>query len=266
MTSNSNVLTVSVDKQQVAKSFSKAADNYDNHAHFQRDVGRELLKRVPDDLTGRRVLDLGCGTGYFSSELKCRGAQVICVDLSSHMLTKAQERCGDNQMSYHLADAELLPFADNSIDYVFSNLALQWCDDLAIPLKEIKRILRKGGKGFFSTLVDGSLNELKIAWSTVDSYQHINHFLSANQVKIALAQSGNFDTTLNFQAMTVWYNTAVSLMKDLKGIGANHVPGRITAAFNKQVLARLEESYQEFKNDDGVLPATYQVCLGVILR
>ena len=64
-------------KHAIASSFGKAADTYDKHAAFQRDVGHRLLDKLPKNLTGLRVLDLGCGTGYFSQLLQQRGADVV---------------------------------------------------------------------------------------------------------------------------------------------------------------------------------------------
>ncbi|MBF4302862.1 methyltransferase domain-containing protein, partial [Vibrio anguillarum] len=71
-----------LDKAAIAHSFSRAAKHYDVHAAFQRDVGYRLLDKMPRNLAGKRVLDLGCGTGYFSEQLRRRGAYVVCVDLS----------------------------------------------------------------------------------------------------------------------------------------------------------------------------------------
>ena len=253
-------------KWAVSQAFSKAAHQYDRHAAFQRSVGDRLMDKLPLDLNGMRVLDVGCGTGHFSQLIRARGADVVCLDLSTSMLEHAQARCGCDQMTYYQGDAEALPFPDASFDYVFSSLALQWCDDLHVPLKEIRRVLKNQGKGLFTTLVDGSLYELAQAWSSVDAYQHINQFVSVNEVKIALAQADIAEVTLEFDPITVWYVTAMDLMKDLKGIGANHVPGRATRMISKQVLSQVEESYQSFRGPNGLLPATYQVCLGVILR
>ncbi len=77
----------------------------------------------------------------------------------------------DHNVRYVVADAESLPFEDASFDYVFSSLALQWCIDLSYPLREIRRILTANGKGCFSTLVDGSLRELRDSWAKLT---HIN--------------------------------------------------------------------------------------------
>ncbi|CAH1606836.1 Malonyl-(acyl-carrier protein) O-methyltransferase [Vibrio jasicida] len=252
------------DKEAIASSFGKAADSYDRHAAFQRDVGQRLLQKLPDDLTNKRVLDLGCGTGYFSQLLQQRGAEVVCGDISQAMLDKAKQRCGAHRMQYHLADAENLPFEDDSFDYVFSSLALQWCADLSYPLREIRRVLKKGGTGCFSTLMDGSLYELRESWSKIDAYQHVNNFITHNQVKIALAQSWCHNHHLDLTPITVWYDSAFSVMRDLKGIGANHVSGRSHGLTSRRTLLQVEGAYQAFRNDQGLLPASYQVCFGVI--
>nr|WP_282177493.1 malonyl-ACP O-methyltransferase BioC [Vibrio nereis] len=252
------------DKSAIAEAFGKAAKTYDAHAAFQRDVGHRLLDRLSDDLSGKTVLDLGCGTGYFSQQLLQRGANVICLDLSYDMLDAARQRCGDCNVEYQQGDAECLPLDDNSVDIVFSSLTLQWCEDLSVPLKEMRRVLKPDGLMCFSTLLDGSLHELKQAWIKVDSYQHVNDFISLNQVKIALAQSECAKHSLDLPTITVWYDTAFSLMRDLKGIGANHVSGRAQGLTSRKALIQVEQAYQEFKNHNGLLPATYQVCLGVI--
>lgn len=253
-------------KNLIAQAFSKAASGYDTHAAFQRDVGYRLMAKMPQDLSGKIVIDLGCGTGYFSRQLQLRGAEVICADISPAMLACARERCGEERMSYHIADAECLPFPGSSADYVFSSLALQWCEELSVPLREILRVLKPDGQALFSTLLDGSLNELKQAWMKIDSYQHVNQFLTDNQVNIALAQAHCNKHQLDLPEITVWYETAFALMRDLKGIGATHVSGRSPGLMNRKTLARVEKEYQTFSNHQGLLPATYQVCLGVIYR
>tara|TARA_Y100001956_G_scaffold79258_1_gene92131 strand:- start:4453 stop:5256 length:804 start_codon:yes stop_codon:yes gene_type:complete len=254
------------DKSAIAEAFGKAASTYDAHAAFQRDVGQRLLDNMPLDLSGKKVLDVGCGTGYFSQLLRARGAEVVCFDLSEEMLLAARSRCGVSHMSYHQGDAEQLPFKSNTFDFVFSSLALQWCQDLAIPLAEMRRVTKAHGGIYFSTLMDGSLYELKKAWAKIDTYQHVNEFIGANQVKIALAQSGCHSHRLDLASITVWYDTAFSLMRDLKGIGANHVNGRSHGLTSRKALLDVERAYRTFKNHQGLLPATYQVCLGVIHR
>ncbi|SIO94898.1 malonyl-ACP O-methyltransferase BioC [Vibrio spartinae] len=251
-------------KARIAAAFGKAAQSYDRHAAFQRDVGQQLLNELPPDLRGCVVLDLGCGTGFFSEQMRQRGAEVICADLSQDMLAQARQRCGMSGFEYYHCDAEALPLADHSVDIVFSSLALQWCESLSVPLREIKRVLKPAGKGYFSILVAGSLVELEQAWAKVDSAQHVNRFISENAVKIALAQAECTPYQIDLSSFRLWYDSAMHLMKDLKGIGATHIDGRTNRPISHRMLAQVEAAYQTFANREGLLPATYQVCFGVI--
>jgi malonyl-CoA O-methyltransferase len=251
-------------KLAIAGAFNRAAAGYDQHAQFQRDVGLRLLRLLPDDLSGLKVLDIGCGTGYFSDRLALRGAQVTAADLSNNMLEQAKQRCGTDVHSYRQADVEALPFSSESYDFVFSSLALQWCADLAIPLRELQRVTKCGGSVYFSTLTDGSLAELKQAWTKIDTHQHVNQFLTEKQIKFALAQSGANNHQLDLCSIRLWYDTSFDLMKDLKGIGATHVNQRAAGLTKRHTLLEVEAEYQKLSNANNQLPATYQVCFGVI--
>lgn len=251
-------------KQAIIEAFGRAASKYDQHAEFQRNVGHRLLDKLPQDLSNYRVLDVGCGTGYFSHQLALRGAKVIAVDISAQMLEQCRKRCAGMNVITVEADAEHLPFDMQEFDVVFSSLALQWCEDLSVPLAEMKRVAKLDATIVFSSLLDGSLHELKKAWSKIDSHQHVNEFLHEKQVKLALAQSENVIHDLDSIPVTVWYQSSFELMKDLKGIGATHVAARTNGLTTRHSLRGVEEEYQKFRNHLGLLPATYQVCFGVI--
>ncbi|WP_261833435.1 malonyl-ACP O-methyltransferase BioC [Vibrio ishigakensis] len=250
-------------KIEIAEAFGRAAMNYDRHAEFQRDVVERLLDYLPDDLSGIKALDVGSGTGYFAEKLLQRGAEVTCLDISSAMLSQAEQRLGASAQ-YCLADAESIPFDDNDFDLVVSSLAVQWCDDLTKPLIEMQRVCAFGGRVLFSTLAEGSLFELKQAWRCIDDYQHVNTFLSEKQIKFALAQSSTSHYRIDFPKITLWYTSALQLMRDLKGIGATRVSGRSAGLTKPSILSRVDGHYRELFQQNQQLPATYRVCLGII--
>ncbi|KXF81763.1 malonyl-ACP O-methyltransferase BioC [Enterovibrio coralii] len=251
------------EKAAIKAAFGRAAATYDKSAAFQRRVGHALLD-LEEEWSGKRVLDLGCGTGYFTEQLLHKGANVVALDLSEQMLDQARLRCGGSA-EYVSGDAECLPFDDDSFDIAFSSLALQWCNDLSIPLRELRRVVKPGGKVIFSTLIDGSLQELKQAWQLVDLHQHVNDFLTLNQVKLALAQSGSQNYTLECKPLVERYPSAMALMRDLKGIGATHLSeGRNAGLSGKARFSALENAYRAFQFEDGTVPATYQVGFGAI--
>ncbi|MDD1794575.1 malonyl-ACP O-methyltransferase BioC [Enterovibrio makurazakiensis] len=256
-------LLESEEKSAIKDAFSRAATTYDKSAAFQRRVGHELMAQV-SEWQNKTVLDLGCGTGYFSEKIALKGAHVIALDLSEKMLEQARVRCG-NTLQYLSGDAESLPLADDSVDLVFTSLALQWCNDLSVPLREMRRVVKPGGTILFSTLLDGSLYELKQAWCEIDARQHVNTFLTPNQINIALAQAGIVNHHIECQTLTERYPSALALMKDLKGIGATHLSeGREAGLVGKRTFMALENAYRQFQLSEGIVPATYQVCFGAI--
>ncbi len=255
-----------VDKRQLAQAFSKAALTYNQSAQFQQQVGHRLLSLAPQH-SYQRALDLGCGTGYFARPLLATADSLLAVDLSHAMASLAESEHA--AISALVSDAEQLALASSSVDLVFSSLALQWCNSLADALSEIKRVLKPGGVALFSTLLDGSLYELKQAWQMVDQRQHINRFLSQTQVAEAISQAGFNPQGLSVEPMVMAYQHPLALLKDLKGIGANYVVGAKCRISTRAQLNKMAQIYQQrFKLADQpeAVSATYQVGYGVLIN
>jgi SAM-dependent methyltransferase len=111
---------------------------HDSYWRFHRDLFLEL---VPSP--GRKTLDLGCGEGRLSRDLKGLGHDVVGVDISPTMLAAARE--ADPQIETVLADAATLPFADAAFDCAVAHLSLQDVDDLVGAVNEAGRVLESGG-------------------------------------------------------------------------------------------------------------------------
>jgi malonyl-CoA O-methyltransferase len=133
------------------------------------------------------------------------------------MLEEARRRQAAER--YVLADIEAMPFTDAEFCLAWSNLAVQWCDDVRQALAELYRVVRPGGHIAFTTLVSGSLPELNEAWRAIDDQPHANRFLAATQLHDALSgwryQAGIEPITLYFAGLEA--------MRSLKGVGATHL-------------------------------------------
>ncbi len=255
-----------IDKAAVAARFSKAAAGYDAIAQLQRDIGETLQRQIPASDRGT-VLDLGSGTGYFTERLADTYQQVIGLDLAWGMLEYSSKRRGQNNISWLNGDAEQLPLADNSLDLVYSSLALQWCQPALKSFAEIRRVLKPGGHLVFSSLLQGTLEELGQSWLEVDGLSHINEFSPLEQVRQSLLDAGFTHIQISQETKVLAYPSVIALMRDLKGIGASHLhhqQGATKGLEGRSKIKALSGAYEAKRTPAGILPATYQVCYGII--
>jgi len=253
-----------LDKAKVRRSFASAASSYDGMAALQRRVGLELLRRFPVKERDGVLLDIGCGTGFFSHQLALQisGQYLIALDLALPMLQTSRSKYPGMTARYVCADAEYLPFATHSIAQIYSNLALQWAQDLAKTFVGFKQALQPGGRLVFATFGPATLRELKAAWACVDDYTHVNTFYSIDEVKDFLHAAGFQDLSLDHVVYQSSYPSVQSLMRELKGIGAHNVNhARNPKPTTKSQLQQMIDCY-EAKMREGQILASYEIIFG----
>jgi ubiquinone/menaquinone biosynthesis C-methylase UbiE len=132
------------------------ADHYDTFAEsystdnesnlFNAYYERPAIIDLAGDVDGRRVLDVGCGSGPLFAALRAKGATVTGFDSSSAMVELARRRLGEDA-ALHVADlSQPLPFGDGAFDDVVASLVLHYLADWKAPLAELRRVLRPGGR------------------------------------------------------------------------------------------------------------------------
>jgi malonyl-CoA O-methyltransferase len=152
-----------------------------------------------------------------------------------------------------------LPLATASVDLVFSNLMLQWCDDVPGALAEVRRVLSPGGLFACSTFGPDTLHELRASWATVDADSHVNRFLDLHDVGDALVRAGFVEPVLDVERVVLTYPDSFALMRDLKAIGAhNATRGRPRGLTGRARMDRMSAAYERFRRD-GRVPATFEV-------
>jgi len=255
-------------KTKIAESFSRAASSYDAVAVLQREVGSRLLKRL--DLirlsSAKTILDIGCGTGVITRELEklFPKATILAADLAHGMLVHAKhKKKWLSKQQFICSDIEQLPLPDNSIDFIYSNMMLHWCNNLDQAFAELNRILKPDGLFLFSTLGPDTLQELRYSWSQVDDKPHVNIFIDMHDIGDGLMRAKFKDPVMDVENFTLTYADVLPLMHDLKSLGAHNViENRHTGLTGKQTLKKLIQTYETLRNPAGLLPATYEVVYG----
>jgi malonyl-CoA O-methyltransferase len=256
-----------IDKQCARRTFGKAAASYDAAAVLQHETGQRMLERLDYvKLQPQRVLDIGCGTGMATEALLKRypKAEVLALDFALPMLAHTRKRgrwlrrprclCGD---------LDHLPVASQSVDLVYSNAAIQWSHDPAGAIAEMHRVLRPDGLLMFSSFGPDTLRELRHAWSEVDGFEHVHGFLDMHHYGDMLMSAGFADPVMDVEHMRLTYENVRDLMRDLKAIGAaNAAHGRPRGLTGRARLQALGQAYEQFRDPDGRLPATYEVVYG----
>lgn len=124
-----------------------AAGNFDEVAEFILDAGESIVERL-DIREGERVLDVGAGTGNASIPAARRGAEVIASDLTPELFEAGRRRAqaAGVELQWVEADAEDLPFEDESFDVVVSTFGHMFAPRHRVAAEEIARVLRPGGR------------------------------------------------------------------------------------------------------------------------
>ena len=271
-----------VDARAVRRHFARAAATYDGAAVLQREVSRRMAERLEVvKLSPRAILDAGCGTGDAQADLALRYPQArqVALDVALPMLRVAMTKedgrrstfarllsafgkSDSDGANFVCGDVAALPFAAGGFDLAWSNLALQWVDDLPRALAELGRVLRTGGLLMFSTFGPDTLRELRAAFASVDGHSHVSRFTDMHDIGDMLVGAGFGDPVMQMEYFTLTYADPRAMLRDLKAIGAtNATRARPRALMGRRRFERALAALDAARRD-GRIPATFEVIYG----
>lgn len=203
-------------------SWEKVASWYDDHLEsdadtYQAKVIFPNLERILS-LTGEeRVLDLGCGQGFFARAFAPQAKSLTGADLSPSLIKHAKERGGT--ISYHVADASQLSFAnDASYDVAYCVLALQNMEKLPEVLREVARVLTPSGRFVFILNHPAFRIPKRSMWGwdeqTKTQFRRLDSYLSGSKEKIDMAPG-----SVRNQFTVSFHRSLQDYMKALRGTG-----------------------------------------------
>ncbi len=242
-------------KQRIAEQFSRAADAYDQVADIQMVIAQHALSSLPNHY--QHILDIGCGTGRITQALVAHGAQVTGMDIAPGMIAQAKQQYSRKNLHWLEGDAEAIPLADNSVEGVFSSMALQWCPSLATAFAEIQRVLKPSGTGVLAILGEGSLQQLAKAWDD-PNHQHVNAFPSLDSI-IKSAELAGLTVQVEQREFVDWFASVKDLLHSIRRIGANVLVNPQQQRFDRHIWQKLQDNYQPYYCADKGYPLSYLV-------
>lgn len=271
---HSNEDMAQLNAADVRRRFDSAAATFDGADFVHAATRRGLATRLePMTITPQTILDLGCATGSGAALLakQYRRAHVVGVDLSQRMLDRASRKRGwFSRTSLVRGNAYALPFASASIDLVHANLLLPWISDHERLFREVSRVLRPAGLFVFSTLGPDSLQELRAAWGTADTYAHVNRFLDMHIIGDALVREGLSDPVLDVDRLEINYEDSAALFRDLTSAGArNSLANRNRSLVSRRRFDTVRSALDAMKQGGRItlaLELVYGHCWGTAAR
>jgi len=237
-----------------------------------------LVKTAP-----ARVLDAGCGAGHDLVRLQRTypAAQVLGVDAAAAMARAAAALAPAagalNQLLGRLLPAKAgtdllcgdfgdLPLGPNSVDLVWSNLALLWHPQPDRVFAEWRRVLRVDGLLMFSSFGPDTLRELRTAFAAVDDAPHALPFVDMHDFGDQLVEAGFSTPVMDMEVITVTYDTAQALLADVRALGGNPLATRRRGLMGRAALARLMAALEAQRRPDGKLALSFEVIYGHAFR
>lgn len=256
---------------------------------LRREIAARMHERLAViKLEPRMVLDAGCGEGADLVTLQKRFAQatVLGLDASFGMLSQAQTvqkdgLSGVNRMlqqwlpssmgfgresmaALMCGDFARLPLANNSVDMIWSNLAVHWHPQPDTVFNEWRRVLRQDGLLMFSCFGPDTFKELRAAFARDG---HVLPFVDMHDFGDMLVNAGFSTPVMDMETLTITYDTVDKLIADVRAIGGNPLDTRRRGLLGRAAWQRVVASLEACRRDaDGKIPLTVEVAYGHAFR
>ncbi len=247
-----------MDKQIIARNFSKCADFYDRYSDIQRKSALEVLGRL-ESHSFSKVLEIGCGTGNYTLLLrkKFEKARIIALDISDRMVEVAQAKLKNEDIEFIVADGESGQFSDEEFDLITSNACFQWFEDLETALTRYRSLLKNNGLILFSIFGPLTFRELSASLESLleEAPVAANEFIDKEKIDNILRN--NFkDVGIREILYEESFNSLLGLLNKIKYTGIRGRGLGSKVYLSCQNLKKLEEAYlNKFKK----IKVTYQI-------
>jgi malonyl-CoA O-methyltransferase len=253
-------------KRGIRRNFARRARSYDRHACMQRLMAHGLVALAQEVMgQARRILEIGCGTGYFTRLLRQvnQGARLVALDLDASLIGAARRRLGsDAGVTWLVADGENPP--RGAYDLIIANAAFQWFSHPAETMVAYYRSLAPGGSLCFSTLGPETFQELAGALVQAAGSLKLPQipkipaqaFGNREIWSYRLSRAGFRQVQLAREMVTTTFPSVPEFLRALQATGATNPQPSL---FSPRLLTAMISAYQARYGKNGVIPVSYEM-------
>ena len=256
-------MQILVHSEEIAQSFSAAANSYERWANPQRLTARRLADLLSRQGNVNSILDVGCGTGFLTQLLfeHYPDIRILGIDVAPGMVEICRERWAHvRSVSFHVADAERFD-PKQSFDLIASSFCFQWFNARMQSVCRLARMLNPGGMFAVAVPVAGSLVEL------IESYQSVFceelpglKYASAKDYIDTLSGAGLKLLFAKEEMVQSIYKSGLDALRSFKRIGASFKHHRGYTPRSASEVQKISRYYERhYALADGNVPLTYQV-------
>ncbi len=281
MTNMSTPTTLPISTAHVARQFSRRADLSDAQFLYA-EVARRMAQRLRlIRLAPAIMLDAGCGAGQQFELLHERYplARYLGQDHNPDLLAYAKkhvqpflpgparnwinkQRGIAPKAEWILSDLSQTGLPAESLDLVWSNLALHWHPAPHDVLAEWGRVLKLNGLVFFSCFGPGTMQELRSALVTAGLRTATPSFVDMHDFGDLLIEKGFGDPVMDQEVLTLTYSSPEKLLKDVRALGGNPALGRKAGLAGRAWRDKLLGALESQRRTDGTIHLTIEVAYG----
>ncbi|MQA37354.1 methyltransferase domain-containing protein [Rugamonas aquatica] len=276
-------LSAPIDQERVRALFARP-ERIAPSDFLRREIASRMFERLElVKLAPQRVLDAGCGAGADLPLLQKSypAAHILGLDAAPAMLRAAQGPAAKtsslNQLLSKLLPAKTgvdllcgdfaeLPLGPNSVDLVWSNLALHWHPQPDRVFAEWRRVARVNSLLMFSCFGPDTFRELRAAFAEADLAPHVLPFVDMHDFGDQLVEAGFSTPVLDMEGITVTYDTPQALLADVRALGGNPLGTLSRGLIGKQAWQRMLATLEKGRRPDGKLGLTFEVIYGHAFR
>lgn len=266
-----------LDSRHVAQQFARR-DPLDAAQFLYGEIAQRMLQRLSYiRIKPHTVLDAGCGNAHALEPLRAQYPNLDYIGLDScpALLTTARQRYMAKPgfwqklrnrptppLRFVHADMAQTGLTAESVDLVWSNMAVHWHPKPHDVIAEWRRILRPGALAMFSSLGPGSLLELRNAIADAELGTHTPQFVDMHDFGDLLLENGFLDPVMDQETITLTYRSARKLLEDIRLLGGNPSMERRRGLAGRAWHQRLISSLEKQRHIDGTIHLSIEVAYG----